>query len=500
MSRLISIIPVPAKLELTGGEFLFSGSITTRIDHASGFAKGVVNWLCDQLKNNYRFSLMQADSNSDAVLIEFLHDPSLSAEGSYNLNVADKIIALKAGTAAGFFYAAQTLLQLFPLNAKSDNISIPCLKISDYPRFRWRGIHLDVSRHFFPVDFIKKLIDLLAFHKMNIFHWHLTDDQGWRIEINKYPRLTEIGAWRIEPDGKRYGGFYTQSDIREVVEYARRRFITIVPEIELPGHATAALAAYPEYSCTSGQFKVANTWGVFDDVYCPGNDKTFLFLENILAEVAELFPGKYLHIGGDECPKVRWQNHDLCQQLMKRSGLHDYDDLQALFIARIARHINSLGKSLVGWDEILDGGAPQDAVIMAWRNAAKGVEAAQAGNDVVMTPMTHCYFDHYQGKVNEPKAIGGFTPLNVVYEFEPVPDSLANDLHHHIIGAQGNIWTEYMHTSDHVEYMAFPRACALAEALWSPQTIRSWPGFQDRLREHLKRLDRIGVNYRKLSD
>ncbi|HVP07288.1 MAG TPA: beta-N-acetylhexosaminidase, partial [Candidatus Acidoferrum sp.] len=401
----------------------------------------------------------------------------------------------------GIFYGMQSFLQLLPAGemAKTE-IEIPAVEMEDSPRFDWRGLHLDVSRHFFPASFIKKYIDLLALHKMNVFHWHLTDDQGWRIEIAKYPRLTEVGAWRTDSDGTIYGGFYTQAEIRDVVAYAAKRFLTIVPEIELPGHASAAIAAYPEFSCTGGPFNVETKWGVFDDVYCPGRESTFAFLENILGEVSDLFPGPFIHIGGDECPKVRWLNHDLCRRRMEAEKLGSADELQAYFVKRIARYLASLGKQTAGWDEILDGGAPEGSVIMAWRNIEKGIEAARAGHDVIMTPMSHCYFDHYQAKVNEPKAIGGFTPLENVYAFNPVPEALPAELAGHILGAQANVWTEYMPDEKHVEYMAYPRACALAEVLWSPKSTLSYQDFVTRLKTHLGRLDALDVNYRRLSE
>jgi hexosaminidase len=417
---------------------------------------------------------------------------------SYHLFTTGEGVTVRASSPSGLFNGLQTWLQLCHL--ESNEVIVTGCEIIDQPRFLWRGMHLDISRHFFPVPFIKKYIDLLARHKMNIFHWHLCDDQGWRIEIKKYPRLTENGAWRTESDGHRYGGFYTQQDIRDVVDYARRRCVTVVPEIELPGHARAALAAYPQYSCTGGPFDVPTTWGVFEDVYCAGNDATFSFLEDILTEVAALFPGPLVHIGGDECPKERWRAHSLCQERMKREGLIDEDRLQSYFISRIAAHLKRLQKRLVGWDEILDGSAPSGAAVMAWRGTDKGTQAAQAGHDVVMCPGSHCYFDHYQAEPSgEPKAIGGFTPLDKIYAFEPIPDDLPAELHGRILGGQGNVWTEYMHDTAHVEYMTFPRLCALAEVLWSPTGGRSYDEFVKRLRDHLGRLDRLGVNYRRLA-
>lgn len=424
-------------------------------------------------------------------------EPGSFVEGAYELAVSSENARLTTSTPSGLLYGLHTLLQLCRIDA--GGVAVAGAAITDHPRFAWRGMHLDVSRHFFPPAFIKKYIDLLARHKMNVFHWHLCDDQGWRLELKAFPRLTEVGAWRIQ-DGVRYGGFYTQAEIIDVVAYAGRRCVTILPEIELPGHAMAALAAYPEYSCTGGPFEVATTWGVFEDVYCAGNDRTFAFLETILSETAALFPAPMFHIGGDECSKRRWHAHDLCQKRMKREGLDNEDQLQAYFVGRIATHLATLNKRLIGWDEILDGGAPGHAAIMAWRGADKGVEAARAGHDVVMCPMSHCYFDHYQaGPDGEPKAIGGFSPLDKVYAFEPIPDNLPRELHRRILGAQGNVWTEYMPNADHVEYMTFPRLCALAEVLWSPRETRSWEDFIARLDGHLRRLDQIGVNYRRPS-
>lgn len=419
---------------------------------------------------------------------------------TYRLSVKESGIWIEAHGLPGLFYGLQTLWQMIPPGRRlDDGIMVGGVEIDDRPRFSWRGMHLDVSRHFMPVDFIRKFIDLLARHKMNVFHWHLTDDQGWRLEIKRYPRLTDVSAWRSEAGGNRYGGFYTQDDVRDIVEYARRRFVTIVPEIEMPGHARAVLAAYPHLSCTGGPFEVAITWGIFDDVFCAGNDKTFQFLENVLTEVIDLFPGPFIHIGGDECPKTRWQEHDLCQTRILRENLMNEDELQAWFISRIARFLSARDKRLIGWDEILEGGAPEGAAVMAWRGVDKGIAAARAGCDVVMTPTSHCYFDYYQATDNEPKAIGGHLPLETVYAFEPMPEGLTLDESRRILGGQGNIWTEYMPDTRQVEYMAFPRACALAEVLWSPRENRSYPDFVSRLRHHLLRLDALGVNYRPLT-
>jgi hexosaminidase len=369
-------------------------------------------------------------------------------------------------------------------------------------------MHLDVGRHFFDKEFVKRYIDLIALHKMNTFHIHLTDDQGWRIEIKKYPRLTEIGSKRKESpmignrkkgDGTPYRGFFTQDDIREIVEYARKRYITVVPELEMPGHSLGALAAYPELSCTGGPHEVMTRWGVFEDVYCAGNDKVFEFMEDVLTEVIELFPGEYIHIGGDECPKARWEKCPKCQARIKKEGLKDEHELQSYFVKRIEKFLNSKGRRLIGWDEILEGGLAPNASVMSWRGTEGGIAAARSGHDVVMSPTTHCYFDYYQSKnrKQEPEAIGGFLPLDIVYSFEPVPAELAPEQRKHVIGAQGNVWTEYIHTPSDVEYMALPRMCALAEVVWTPAELKDWDDFRDRLDRFAERLDAMGVNYRK---
>jgi hexosaminidase len=364
-------------------------------------------------------------------------------------------------------------------------------------------MHLDVGRHFFPVEFIKKYIDLLASYKLNTFHWHLTEDQGWRIEIKKYPRLTEIGSKRKDTtgDGTPYGGFYTQEQIREVVKYANERFVAIVPEIEMPGHSLAALTAYPELSCTGGPFEVGTKWGVFEDVYCAGNEKTFNFLKDVLNEVIALFPGKYIHIGGDECPKNRWKVCAKCQRRMKVNNLKSEEELQSYFIRKIDRFLASKGRKLVGWDEILEGGLSKGAAVMSWRGTEGGIAAAKSGHDVVMTPTSHCYFDYYQGiPEKEPKAIGGFIPIDTVYLFEPVPPSLPVKQAKYILGAQGNVWTEYIADEKHAEYMVLPRLLAMSEVVWSDKNSRNFEDFKVRLEGHFPRLSTRGYNFRKPAD
>ena len=384
------------------------------------------------------------------------------------------------------------------------------MSIEDRPRFGWRGGMLDCSRHFFPKDFVKRWIDILAMHKLNVFHWHLTDDQGWRIEIKKYPRLTEVGAWRVDREDQHwnardpqkpgeaatYGGFYTQEDIREIVAYAASRYITVVPEIEMPGHAKAALTAYPELSCTGGPFTVppGGYWPI-TDVFCPGNDGTFTFLENVLAEVVALFPGPFVHIGGDEVDKAEWTRCPKCLARMKAEKLGDEKELQSYFIRRIEKVLNAKGKRLIGWDEILEGGLAPQATVMSWRGTEGGVAAAKAGHDVVMSPTSHCYIDYYQGSpAYEPPGIGGYLPLSKVYEFEPVPDVLTEAEAKHVLGGQVNLWTEYVSDGRHAEYMALPRLAALAEAVWSPKTRRDWEDFAGRIRALLARYDAAGLN------
>jgi hexosaminidase len=410
------------------------------------------------------------------------------------------------GTDAGTFYGLQSVLQMIPLEGPK---TLPSCKIEDQPRFAWRGMHLDVGRHFYPVSFIKEYIDLMSMYKLNTFHWHLTEDQGWRIEIKKYPKLTTVGGYRDGTlmghyremphrfDSVLYGGFYTQEDIKEVVAYAAKRHINIVPEIEMPGHSMAAIAAYPEYSCNYGPHQVQQIWGVFDDVYC-AKDSTIQFLKDILDEVCVLFPSNVIHIGGDECPKTRWKTCPNCQSVMKREGLKDEHELQSYFIRTIEKYLNSKGKKIIGWDEILEGGLAPNAMVMSWRGESGGIAAAQQQHFAVMSPGSHCYFDHYQGNPRtEPTAIGGYTTIDEAYSYNPIPDELNETESKYILGAQGNVWTEYMKTEKDVEYMALPRMAALAEVVWTNIDKKTWPHFRSRLTKHLGLLDRLHVNYSK---
>lgn len=436
-----------------------------------------------------------------SIILGYGDSTAVNVSGKYVFSIYATVCFISGGE-EGVFWGIQSLLQLIHHSPSS----IRAMQITDQPRFQWRGMHLDVSRHFFPKEFIKKYIDVLAMHKMNVFHWHLTDDQGWRIEIKKYPKLTSIGGWRNNSmighynenkfDNIKHDGYYTQEDIKEIVNYANVRHVTIVPEIEMPGHSLAALAAYPQYSCTAGKFDVANKWGVFEDVYCAGNDSTFYFLQDVLSEVMELFPGQYIHIGGDECPKTRWEKCTKCQKRIKDEKLKDEHELQSYFIQRIEKFVNSKGKKIIGWDEILEGGLAPNATVMSWRGTEGGIKAAKQDHDVVMTPGSHCYFDHYQGNPrNEPVAIGGFTTVEKVYSYEPVPEELNEEEAKHILGAQGNVWTEYMTTTEHVEYMALPRLCALSEVLWSTKENRNEEDFLKRLEKHFDLLKQNDINF-----
>jgi hexosaminidase len=431
-------------------------------------------------------------------------NPSISLpDEGYVLRVNQKGIVIEARTGAGLFYGVQTLLQLLVVHGRT----LPLVEITDYPQFPYRGLHLDVGRHLFPPEFIKRYIDLMARFKFNQFHWHLTEDQGWRIEIKKYPRLQEVAAWRKETivghagkstqyDGQPYGGYYTQDEIRDIVQYAAERHVNIIPEIEMPGHSRAALAAYPNLGCTGGPYTVATTWGVFDDVYCAGREETFIFLQDVLNEVMALFPGQYIHIGGDECPKTRWKQCRLCQARIKKEQLKDEHELQSYFISRIEKYVNSNGRQIIGWDEILEGGIAPNAIVMSWRGEEGGILAARQKHAVIMTPGNWCYFDHYQAPPEkEPLAIGGLTTVEEVYAYNPRPDVLSPMEQKFILGAQGNVWTEYMKTPHHVEYMVYPRAIALAEVVWSPHEKKNYAHFIARLKKLQPLLDSLQLNY-----
>jgi len=460
------------------------------------------------IKNGFR---NKDNVNQKRSIVEFKVDSYLDEE-EYSLNITEKEIIISASTTIGAFYGFQTLRQLLPPDFENGTytkqiVKIPRLNIKDAPKFKYRGMHLDVGRHMFSVDFIKKYIDALAMLKMNTFHWHLTEDQGWRIEIKKYPKLQEVAAYRDETlighysdqphqfDGKKYGGYYTQEEVKDIVAYAEKRFVTIIPEIEMPGHSQAAIAAYPELGCTREPVQVAKKWGVFEEIYCP-NEFTFKFLEDVLDEVMDLFPSKYIHIGGDEAPKARWKNSEFCQDFIKKHKLKDEHGLQSYFIQRMEKYLNSKGRQIIGWDEILEGGLAPNATVMSWRGVEGAVAAAKAGHNVIITPTSHCYFDYYQSENDEePLAIGGYLSLEKVYSFNPIPEELTEDESKYVLGAQGNIWTEYMPKEDQVEYMMFPRVLAMSEVLWSHSEQRKYDDFVGRVENFHKRLEALDINY-----
>lgn len=513
----LPIVPAPNEITGAAGEFIYDGSVRIVCGHGCG---DIADYFAAQTSPATGFMPI-IDNHAKGRKIIFDIDKTLAGElggEGYKLVVSPECIEAKAAGKAGLFYAVQTLRQLMgedvfsPKQVLKRQWQVPCVTIKDVPRFKWRGLHLDVGRYYMPVEFIKKFIDVLAMHKMNVFHFHLTEDQGWRIEIKKYPLLTEVGAWRdgtmighknVGPakfDNIRYGGFYTQQELGDIVDYAAKRYITVVPEIEMPGHAMAALAAYPQYSCTGGPHSVQMGWGIFQDIYCAGNDDTFTFLQDILDEVMDIFPSHYIHIGGDEAPKQRWQACPKCQERIKALGLADEHELQSYFIKRIEKYVNSKGRSIIGWDEILEGGLAPNAAVMSWRGEKGGIEAVNSGHNVVMTPTDFCYLDYYQAidKDKEPLAIGGMLTLEKTYSYNPISPEMAQDKHGLVMGIQGNIWTEYMKTPDLVEYMGFPRACAVAEVAWTQPENKEQENFKLRLKEHLKRLDYMDIKYRPL--
>ena len=509
-SLQIDIVPKPQSIKFGTGSFVFSTRTVVVTKKNDEIAKRISVILNDQLQRNYRFRLRVTDKipKNNALYIAGPSEPDNSSlPDVYGLVVRPEGIQI-SGSERGLFYAVQSLLQLLPIELKK-GATIPALEIDDEPRFPYRGMHLDVGRHFMPVEFVKKYIDLMAQYKFNYFHWHLTEDQGWRIEIKKYPKLTEIGSKRPETvkdrnwqpyigDGIPHEGFYTQEQIKDVVAYAKARYITVIPEIELPGHSSAALAAYPEFGCKQDyQYKVQTTWGIFKEVYCP-TEKTFQFLEDVITEVVDLFPDSpYIHIGGDEVLKDMWKDSPDVKDLMAREGLKDVNEVQSYFIRRMEKFINSKGKKIIGWDEILEGGLAPNAVVMSWRGVKGGIEAAKAHHDVIMTPTDFAYFDYGQGDpAYEPINIGNYLTLEKVYSFDPVPKELTADEAKYVIGGQGNVWTEYMATPEKVEYMVFPRMLALAEDVWTAPENKNYGDFLQRLSGQFARLDKQDVNYR----
>ncbi len=504
-----NIIPAPKKLDVQAGEFIFKQGMSISI-HNDNF-RPVAELFAQHCEKASGISLPVRSGKSGKGIV-FVFDQSLSSE-AYRLSVGSAKIEIKAKTGQAAFYAMQTLLQLMPAQvygktSQRIKLTVPACSIEDEPRFTYRGLMLDVGRHMFTVEEIKKFLDLMAIYKLNTFHWHLTEDQGWRIEIKKYPLLTQISSVRKESmlghyydqkfDGKSYGGFYTQDQIREVVAYAASKYITVVPEIEMPGHSQAVLAAYPQFGANPDKiYQVQTRWGVSEDVLFP-REETFTFLEDVLTEVMELFPGQYIHIGGDECPKTQWKESRFCQDLIKKLELKDEHELQSYFIRRIDKFITSKGRKLLGWDEILEGGLSPNATVMSWRGISGGIEAAKQDHDVVMSPNGDFYLDYYQDDPKkEPLAIGGYLTLEKCYSFDPNFPELTEKQAKHIIGIQANLWTEYVNNFSYAEYMTFPRAMALSEVSWSPQGTKNYSDFKKRVKAHLPALDLMKVNYAK---
>lgn len=511
------VIPLPQEVSLTqGNPFKLNGNVLIAYPENNALLQRNAEFLSEYIRQSTGYApktkaIAAGEQVKNAITLGL--DPDIANKEGYVLTTTPEGISINGQTENGVFYGIQTLRKSIPAEAKGATILIPAGEIKDEPRFSYRGMHLDVGRHFFPIEFIKKYIDLLALHNMNTFHWHLTEDQGWRIEIKKYPKLTEIGSQRSrtvigrntqEYDNTPYGGFYTQEEAKEIVKYAQERYITVIPEVDLPGHMLAALAAYPEMGCTGGPYEVCPRWGVFKDVLCIGNDKTMQFLEDVMSEIIEIFPSEYVHIGGDEAPRDRWKECPKCQARIKAEGLkadknHTAEDrLQSYCMTRIEKFLNSKGRRIIGWDEILEGDVAPNATVMSWRGASGGIKAAQMGHDVIMTPNTYCYFDYYQtaDTKDEPLGIGGYVPIEKVYSLDPTFD-LNEEQKKHIIGAQANLWTEYIATTEHVEYMVLPRMAALAEVQWTQPEKKDFKDFTTRLASLMKFYQRDGFNYAK---
>ena len=505
-----NIIPLPQKLVPQKGNFIFKKGTAITIENSS--FEPIASLLAENIKtaSGNTSSIKTAKAASTGIV--FSTNNSLGEE-AYILNISSKKIDIQAKTSKGAFYALQSLLQLMPpqiysATASSTELSAPNCNIEDAPRFGYRGLLLDVGRYFFSVDAVKRFIDLMAVYKLNTFHWHLTEDQGWRIEIKKYPLLTSISSVRKESmlghykdqkyDKTPHGGFYTQEQIKDVVAYASKKYITIIPEVEMPGHSQAVLAAYPQLGCNQDKmYEVQTKWGVSEDVLCP-REETFTFLQDVLTEVMALFPGQYIHIGGDECPKTQWKQSRFCQDLIKKLNLKNENELQSYFIHRIDQFVTSKGKKLLGWDEILEGGLSPNAMVMSWRGTKGGIEAAKQNHDVVMSPNSYFYIDYYQANSKtEPLAIGGFLPLSKCYSFEPDLPELTAEEAKHVVGIQANLWTEYISTIGYAEYMTYPRALALAEVSWSPKGTKNYENFKTRLKGHMPSMDAMKINYSK---
>jgi len=521
---VLPLVPYPNSVIKQKGTFILPETVTVLVEEDPTGALPFTSLLLEDIKKSWNVSARIAKKQEAAVLRIITKGKERRTNPGYELNITSDGILIKGTNLEAAFYGTRTLLQLLQ-PGKGGTWESPALLIQDFPRFSYRGMHLDVGRHFFSVPVIKQYIDWLAYHKLNKFHWHLTEDQGWRIEIKQFPLLTQIGGWRNGTivgrypgkgnDNTPHGGFYTQDEIREVVRYAQQRFIEVIPEIEMPGHSSAAIAAYPFLSCfpsqptgipatmissssiqqqKQGRIKlVQETWGVFDDVFCAGNDSTFFFLEKVIDEVSELFPSPYFHIGGDECPKTHWKKCDRCQQRMRSLQLKDEHELQSYFVKRIETYLNKKGKTLIGWDEILEGGLAPNAVVMSWRGEAGGIEAAKQNHEVIMTPGNPVYFDHSQSENEDSVTIGGYNSLEKLYRYDPVPQELAGTFEKFVLGTQANVWTEYMAYPTKIQYMVFPRIAALSEVCWTVPSQKSWEGFEKRLPILFDRYKKWGV-------
>lgn len=509
------VVPLPKVVKAAqGGNFELSAKTCIAYPQGDKALKRNADYLAAYIKQATGLTLPVTSMSVQRGCIKLTASLKDSNPEAYNIRVNSDIILLDGASAAGNFYAVQTLRKALP-QGSATTVMVPATEVNDKPRFAYRGAHLDVSRHFVTTDSVRRFIDMLALHNINRMHWHLTDDQGWRIEIKKYPRLTEIGSKRAQTvighntgryDGKPYGGFYTQKEIKEIVKYAAERNITIIPEIDLPGHMQAALAAYPELGCTGGPYEVWQMWGVSDNVLCAANPKVYKFIDDVLDEVVKLFPSEYIHVGGDECPKTQWQKCPKCQAFIKEhhlegDGKHSAEErLQSYVINHAEKHLNALGRQMIGWDEVLEGGLAPNATVMSWRGEAGGIEAAKQHHKVIMTPNTYLYFDYYQSAdpTTEPEAIGGYLPIEKVYSYEPMPKSLTPEEQKYIIGVQANCWTEYMPTYRQVEYMELPRMAALSEVQWCAPEQKDFEGFMKRLPRLISLYRTLGYNYAKV--
>ncbi len=517
----VNIIPQPSSLRVANDYFSVNSKMKIVLQSDNEELRTLGEYLAIPLRKITEFEIPivlydEAREVSEDIILSLFEAKPENDEG-YQLIIRDGSVKISSRKGNGIFYGIQTFLQLIPpeilIAENLGSFKIPGVYIKDEPRFKYRGMHLDVSRHFFSKEFILKFIDVMAMYKFNTFHWHLTDDNGWRLEIKKYPLLTDVSAWRVNHEDQpwrdrdtqgsnekaTYGGFYTQEEVKDIIKYAQSKYIKIIPEIEMPGHTSEVFAAYPKLSCTGKKLNVIpGSYWPNSDIFCAGKEETFTFIQNVLDEVIELFPSEYIHIGGDEADKTEWEKCPLCQKRMREEGLENEHELQSYFIKRIEKYLISKGKKMIGWDEILEGGLAPEATVMSWRGMQGGIDAAKQGHDVIMTPTSHCYFDYYQADPEfEPKAIGGFTTLKEVYSFEPIPPELTKEEAKHILGAQANIWTEFIPTPEHAEYMAIPRMIALSEVVWSPKKKRKWRHFNRKLQTHFRILDHKNINYSK---